>query len=96
MTYTRIIRKKISIFPGTDTDALIRPKVRISLAVFVTHLIYFFFIRNVLPFGLRNTSSIFQRLMGVCKRKEDLNDIHKNKFKKNTNKKRVDPMQEFF
>ena len=34
--------------------------------------------------------------MGVRKRKEDLNDIHKNKFKKNNNKKRVEPMQEFF
>ena len=88
MTYTRIIRKKISIFPGTDTDALIRPKVRISLAVFVAHLIYIYiFIRNVLPLGLRNTSSIFQRLMGVCKRKEDLNDIHKNKFKEKTTRK---------
>ena len=30
--------------------------------------------------------------MGVCKRKEDLNDIHKNKFKKKNNKKRVEPM----
>ena len=49
--------------------------------------IYIFFIRNVLPFGLRNTSSIFQRLMGVCKRKEDLNDIHKNKLKKTTTRK---------
>lgn len=37
----------------------------------------------------------FKRLMGVCKRKEDLNYIHKNKFKKK-NKKRVEPMQEFF